>query len=119
VAEFEMTDALRVDVLQGHEDLAHDGHELRLRRGLTRIEQEVEERRAARRRGVRRRGAGGREAGGQAGEVEEVVLAHVEVLEALDTGMVDCHKFLYETHVHFALLDMKLLLVHYSEIAVV
>lgn len=48
-----------------------------------------------------------------------MVLAHVEVLEALDTGMVDCHKFLYETHVHFALLDMKLLLVHYSEIAVV
>ena len=48
-----------------------------------------------------------------------MVLAHVEVLEALDTWMVDGDKFLDETHVHLALLDVELLFVHYPEIAIV
>jgi len=48
-----------------------------------------------------------------------VVLAHVEVLEALDTWMVDCHEFLDDTHVHLALLNVELLFVHNPELAIV
>ena len=48
-----------------------------------------------------------------------MVLAHVEVLEALDTWMVNAHEFLNETHVHFALLDMELLFIYYPEVAIV
>ena len=47
-----------------------------------------------------------------------MVLAHVEVLEALDTWMIDGHQFLYETHVHLALLDVEKLFVHYPELAI-
>ena len=69
------------------------------------MEQVVEEEGAARK-GLYWR-AWARPGGGRTLQVEEVVLAHVKVLEALDTRMVDGHEFLNETQVHFTLLDVE------------